>query len=135
LTEIKLKRIKAPKTRNSATMTEAAFWQFIRSVLRQKSRWWKPISECKQLVRRKYRGSNRRQKWEYQCAECKGWFSDKEIAVDHIKPAGSLSKPEDLAGFVSRLFCEVDGLQVLCDKHHDAKTIIDKEMIKQSKLI
>ena len=30
-------------------MTEAAFWSMIRSALRQKSRWWKPIAECKNL--------------------------------------------------------------------------------------
>jgi len=41
------KRKVTPKTRNSGTMTESAFWSFIRSGLRQKSRWWKPIAECK----------------------------------------------------------------------------------------
>ena len=38
---------KAIKPRNAGTMTESAFWSFIRSALRQKSRWWKPITECK----------------------------------------------------------------------------------------
>lgn len=129
----KIPKVKVPKTRNHGTMTEAAFWSFIRSALRQKSRWFKPISEAKRLARRKYRGPNHRQKWEYQCAICKNWFSDKEVAVDHIIPAGSLSKPEDLPGFVMRLFCEVDGLQVLCNEHHDIKTLADRAKIKEEK--
>jgi len=132
----KIPKVKVPKTRNHGTMTEAAFWSFIRSALRQKSRWFKPISEAKRLARRKYRGSNRRQKWEYQCAECKNWFSDKEIAVDHIVECGSLSCAEDLPVFVERLFCEVEGLQILCkDGCHKKKTdlyLANKKLIKDN---
>jgi len=99
-----VKRVKAPKTRNSGTMTESAFWSFIRSALRQKSRWWKPITECKMKARRAYKGPSKRQKFEYQCNTCKAWFPEKQINVDHIKPAGSLNCKEDLAGFVACLF-------------------------------
>ena len=117
-----VKRVKAPKTRNSGTMTESAFWSFIRSALRQKSRWWKPISECKLKAKRTYKGPNKRQKFEYQCKKCKQWFAEKNINVDHIKPAGSLNCAEDLPGFINRLFCEIDNLQVLCEPCHDIKT-------------
>ncbi len=64
------KVIRAVRTRNAGTMTESAFWSFIRSALRQKSRWWKPITQCKQKSRRTYKGPNKRQKFEYQCNEC-----------------------------------------------------------------
>lgn len=114
------------KTRNAGTMTESAFWSFIRSALRQKSRWWKPITECKMKARRAYKGTNKRQKYEYQCNECKGWFAEKQINVDHIVPAGSLNCAQDLPGFVERLFCEIDNLQVLCEKCHDRKTKLEK---------
>lgn len=114
-------------------MTESAFWSFIRSALRQKSRWWKAISQAKINARRKYRGPNHKQKWEYQCAICKNWFSDKEVAVDHIQPAGRLSTANDLPGFVERLFCEVEGLQILCNEHHDIKTLSDRIKIKEEK--
>lgn len=120
------KRVLVPKTRCNSTMSEAAFWSFIRSALRQKSRWWKPISLCKEKSRRPYQGTNKRQKFEYQCKKCKGWFPEKQINVDHIVPAGSLNSSKDLPGFVERLFCEVDGLQVLCEKCHDKKTKADK---------
>lgn len=123
----KIPRAKNPKVRNAGTMTESAFWSFIRSALRQKSRWWKPITECKMKARRAYKGPSKRQKFEYQCNSCKAWFPEKQINVDHIKPAGSLNCKEDLAGFVERLFCEQDNLQVLCESCHDVKTKLEKK--------
>lgn len=120
------RKSRVPKTRNAGTMTESAFWSFIRSALRQKSRWWKPITECKQKARRPYKGPNKRQKYEYQCNQCKNWFPEKKINVDHIVQAGSLNSAADLPGFVERLFCEQEGLQVLCEVCHDKKTKAEK---------
>jgi len=122
-----IKKVKAPKVRNSGTMTESAFWGFIRSCLRQKSRWWKPISECKSKAKRNYKGTNKRQRFEYRCNHCKNWFPDKEIAVDHVIPAGTLKSAADLPNFVEKLFCEIWNLQVLCDSCHLKKTAKDKE--------
>jgi len=116
----------APKTRNAGTMTESAFWSFIRSALRQKSRWWKPIAQAKAKVKRVYKGPLKRQKFEYQCAECSNWFPDKKINVDHIIPAGTLRCANDLPGFVERLFCEIDNLQCLCSDCHNKKTQSEK---------
>jgi 5-methylcytosine-specific restriction endonuclease McrA len=130
-----VKKVPVAKPRNSGTMTESAFWSFIRSALRQKSRWWKPISECKSLAKRPYKGPNKRQTFEYKCSECNKWHPDKNIAIDHIKPAGKLNCAEDLPLFVTKLFCEIDNLQVLCEQCHLVKTALDKESIKQSKLI
>jgi 5-methylcytosine-specific restriction endonuclease McrA len=119
-------RVTSVKTRNSKTMTESAFWSFIRSGLRQKSRWWKPITECKLKAKRVYKGPNKRQRFEYQCNTCKLWFAEKHINVDHIQPAGSLNCAQDLPGFVERLFCEIDNLQCLCTDCHDKKTKLEK---------
>lgn len=109
---------KIPKTRNSGTLTESAFWSMIRSALRQKSRFWKPIYETKNASRRPNQSENKRLKYEYQCTICKNWFPDKEIEVDHIIPAGSLRSGDDLKGFVERLFCEREGLRTLCKQCH-----------------
>lgn len=119
-------RVIKPKTRNAGTMTEAAFWSYIRSTLRNKSRFWKPINLAKLKARRKYSGPNKRQKFEYQCNCCKKWFPEKDINVDHIIPAGSLNCANDLPAFVERLFCEVQGLQVLCSECHNIKTQKEK---------
>ena len=123
----KITKPRVVKTRNAGTMTESAFWSFIRSALRQKSRWWKPITECKMKARRPYKGPNKRQKFEYLCNSCKTWFPDKQINVDHIVGAGSLNCGQDLPGFVDRLFCEQDNLQVLCTTCHDHKTKLEKK--------
>ena len=128
--KVKKPRVLKEKPRCNGTMTEAAFWAFIRSALRQKSRWWKPIAFAKNAARRVYKGTNRRQKFEYQCNHCKKWFPEKEIDVDHIVPAGTLKTAADLPGFVERLFCEVDNLQVLCVDCHAVKTEKEKEQSK-----
>jgi hypothetical protein len=114
-----IKKQRVPKTRNNLTQTESAFWGYIRSMLRNGSRWWKPIKQCKENAKRAYKGTRRMQKWEYQCKECGGWFMEKEIAVDHIVEAGTLTCKEDVGDFVEKLFVEVDGLQILCNKRLD----------------
>lgn len=77
-------------------------------------------------ARRPYKGPLKRQKFEYQCNYCKGWFPDKKINVDHIRPAGTLRCAADLPLFVETLFCEIDNLQVLCSNCHDKKTKDEK---------
>lgn len=116
---VRKKRILKVKPRCNGAMTESAFWSFIRSALRQKSRWWKPISIAKASARRPYTGVNKRQKFEYQCNHCKKWFPEKKVAVHHIVPVGTLTCAEDLPGFVERLFCEIDKLEVVCDNCHE----------------
>ena len=115
---------RVPKTRGAGTYTEKAFFGWIRSQLRRMTMKWKPRSDCLKAARRPYDGPDRRRKWEYQCAECGQWFPGKQVEVDHIIPAGSLQSFDDLPGFVSRLFCETEGLQVLCKEtcHHLKKS-------------
>jgi hypothetical protein len=102
-------------------MTDAEFWSFIRSALRQKSRYWKPIQEVKKQNRRNYVGIDKRRKFEYQCNECKQWYCEKEIEVDHVIECGSLKNYEDVGGFIKRLFCETEGLRVICKNCHNIK--------------
>ena len=106
------------KPRGSGTLTESAFWAMIRSALRDKSRWWKPIAECRMKARRKYVGTNKRQTYEYQCAHCKNWFPANQIEVHHKEQVGKLSSYEDLPQFVKNLFCEEEGFEVLCKNCH-----------------
>ncbi len=127
----KEKKFKAPKEKpikefGGGDYTKSAFFQMIRSALRQRSRFWTPIQHCKKLGRRDYNGPNKRQKYEYLCAVCGNYFSDKEISIDHIKPVGKLNDYEDLPDFVRNLFCEVDNLQIICKKDHDEKTKLER---------
>jgi len=122
--------VKVLKTRNAGTMSESAFWQFIRNALRKRSIVWKPISQCREMAKRRYTGPNKRQKYEYQCNICKNWYKGTQICVDHIIPVGSLTNIYDLPHFVDTLFCEIHNLQVLCKTCHDAKSIIDNQNTK-----
>lgn len=117
---------RALKTRNAGTMTESAFWSWIRSALRKASMYWKPITQCRNNSRRAYKGALKRQKWEYQCNSCTKWFKATEVVVDHIKPAGTLTKADDLPKFVEGLFCEVENLQTLCKVCHNKKSLEEK---------
>lgn len=102
--------------------TEARYWQFIRGGLRKVGQSYPPKWEVLHAARRPSQSPNKKLKWEYQCAQCKGWFPQQSVAVDHKEPCGSLNNYDDLAGFVRRLFCSREGLQVLCKADHDAKT-------------
>jgi hypothetical protein len=132
-----VKKQRVPRTRNAGTSTEAEFWSMLRSALRGRSMFWKPIHVAKMNARSKYTGPNKRQKYHYLCNHCKKYFKESEIAVDHILPAGSLRCGEDLKGFVERLFCEADGFQVLCNTGigscHYVKTQTERKDGRKSK--
>lgn len=116
------KTSRVPRTRAGGTWTEAGYFGFLRSGLRQLSRRWPPIANTLRGNRRPYTGPNKRQKWEYLCTACGHWFSAKEVSVDHVTPCGRLSSMDDVRTFVERLFCESDGLRVVCNECHDAIT-------------
>lgn len=109
---------KTPPWPNYPKWTTARYYTFIRSALRSLSRKWPPLYEAKNAARRKYVGPKKQQKWEYQCALCQHWFMDKEVAVDHIVPAGQLNSYDDLPKFVERLLVPVEGFRVLCHPCH-----------------
>lgn len=121
---------KKARTRNGGTMTDAQFFSMIRSALRNLTVRWKPRQEAKNKARRKNQSANKRMRWEYQCNICKGWFSDKDVEVDHIIPAGSIRSFDDIGGFAERLFCDADKMQVVCKSCHAEKTKKDREQSK-----
>lgn len=109
----------AVKTRAGGTWTEARYFGFIRSTLRQATMRY-PV---KQMVLKANRRDNdgtfdKRTKFIYNCEMCKVEGQGKIMEVDHINPAGSLKCYADLPGFVERLFCEADNLRVICKKCH-----------------
>lgn len=120
-------RARTPPSKVYPTWSEAKYWAFIRSTLRAGASRWPPKYEVLKEARRPYDGPDKRTKWEFQCAKCKGWFKSTQVSVDHIVPAGSINKFEDVAGFVERLFTGTDGLQVLCDTDHKAKTTLERK--------
>jgi 5-methylcytosine-specific restriction endonuclease McrA len=70
----------------------------------------------------------------YKCAKCEGHFRQGEFNLDHIEP---VDNPH--VGFIgwddyiSRLFVDVDGWQILCTQCHNTKTQFEAEIRKQAK--
>lgn len=94
-------------------MTEAAFVSFIKSALRSKSRFWLPSGEVKKEAKRGY--------GLYECAQCHQIVRAKDTVIDHIEPVvDPYQNPTDFDWnlFVERLFCEKQGLQLLCKSCH-----------------
>jgi len=106
---------KAEKTCAGNRWTYARKESFIRSALRRAFTRWPVAYDVRKALRREYKGSNPRQQWEYQCSMCQAWFSQKETQLDHYPPCGSL-RPLDK--FVDTLFCEAEGLRIVCKKCH-----------------
>lgn len=108
--------------------TDSRYYGFIRSALRAAFRRYPPKYQVlNQAQRKKSHGKVKsRQKWEYKCAECKKYYPNKVVIVDHIEPAGTLRSYEDLPSFVSKLFCSADNLQVLCKPCHYIKTMEER---------
>ena len=116
------KTSRVPKTRAGGEWTEAAFWSFVRSGVRQLSRRWPPIvRHALHAARRPLVPKRGNQKWEYQCAACLEWHKGTDVHVDHITECGTLKSFADLSTFAERLFCESDGLRVLCHACHDKR--------------
>lgn len=115
---------KVIKTRNGGTMTEAQYFGKLRSSLRRSFRWWIPMKQALDAAKRTSENkTNKRLKFEYQCAKCGNWFPRSGVEIDHIEPCGSLLSLTDLVEFVEKLTPEnPDAYQVLCKDDHKQKT-------------
>jgi 5-methylcytosine-specific restriction endonuclease McrA len=63
----------------------------------------------------------------WRCANCSRVFKGKDMAVDHIIPVGSLRCYDDIGQFLQRLMIGAEGLQVLCEECHTAKTAAERQ--------
>lgn len=109
--------------------SQAKFWGFVRAGLRAKAQRWPPRYQVLAESKRKYEGDNKRQKFEYLCNRCKEYHQQKNVEVNHIVPCGRLSSFDDLPGFVERLFCAKEGLEVICKPCHKIETTKQKEKL------
>lgn len=120
-----------PRTRGGGRYTESGYWGFIRSGLRAKWLKWGVRYDVMNDAKVQYFGPDKRTKWLYRCAVCKNDFKQKEVEVDHYPIAcGSLKCPEDIAHFVTTLFCEKDNLRVVCRECHQVWTNEEREAKK-----
>lgn len=116
------------RTRAGGAWTEAKYWGYIRGALRQAFLRYPVRGAAK---RRQARRQGRHSK--YECEQCGELYDNKDVQVDHITPCGTLRAYDDLPGFVQRLFCEADGLQVLCTGCHQTKTKQDNKTTRSKR--
>ena len=86
---------------------------------------WTPRNEAMKRASRISQLSDKRVKFERQCAQCKKWFKTADVQVDHIVPKGRYSR-ETFFVWLERLFCPTDGFQILCKPCHVKKSNNEK---------
>jgi 5-methylcytosine-specific restriction endonuclease McrA len=69
----------------------------------------------------------RRARNEYECAHCKKIFGRKDVQIDHIEPVVKLQGFTSWDDYITRMFCPVEGYQILCKEDHDIKTQKERE--------
>ena len=68
--------------------------------------------------------------WGFDCEICGGEFVMSLCQVDHIIPAGSLQKTEDIQGFVERLlYVTEEDLRLVCKDCNSALALAEKQGI------
>ena len=109
---------KKPWTQSRWRLFKLAAWRGARNPLKYKARG-------NALVGRKLHPKTKRMRNEYECSSCKGTFPVTGVSVDHIEtvvPLDWTSEDWDWNVIDKRLFCPLDGLQVLCKQCHKEKT-------------
>lgn len=124
------------KAHNGGQWTAARFHSFIKSALRAASKRWGPKWEVKKAARV--------ERGVYRCAGYKRPPHNvpaslppppgkkrriDNAVVDHILPIIDPKKGfESWDKVIERMFCEADGLQLLCHDCHSAKTKDEREV-------
>lgn len=123
------KRTRTIKKKKATVKKPVNFWIWLRVNLRTMTLKAPSRKDAIEAAKIPYIGSNKRRKWSYVCANCSGEFVLKGIAVDHKLPAGTLLCWDDVVGFMQRLFCGVEGLQVLCKRCHNIKSYMENNNV------
>jgi len=67
----------------------------------------------------------------YRCEKCHGL--QERVHIDHIDPCVPLTGWDGFDGFITRLFCEIDKLQIICEKCHSKKTLDETKTRKENR--
>lgn len=70
----------------------------------------------------------------YRCALCQKVFPRKLVSADHIMPVVNPKKGwQGWDEYIERLFCPVDGFQIICKDDHDEKTASERKVRQRYK--
>ncbi len=64
---------------------------------------------------------------KYKCANCEKAFDRLAIQVDHIHPVVPITGFDNWDGYIHRLFCDAEGLQILCKPCHKQKSVAENK--------
>lgn len=123
------------KTRNGGQWTESRFNSFIKSALRTASVRWPPRYEtlAAAYVDRMVNPATGRLAKFYKCNRCENLFVQKEVEVNHKIPVVPTSGFSSWDETVERMFCEAEGLEVVCVPCHKGITKLENAERKKEK--
>lgn len=126
---------KPVKNYNGGQWTQARYNSFVKSALRSASQRWPPKYETlnSACVGTKINHKTGRMAKHYKCNACKDDFPAKDVEVNHILPIVPVSGFDSWDGVISRMFCEKDGLEVLCKPCHKEVTQSENKERKTNK--
>lgn len=74
-------------------------------------------------------GLHKRTKTAGKCVFCNQIFGKSKLQIDHIIPAGSMTTYAEAPGYLLRLLCSKENMQLTCKPCHDIKTYADKHSL------
>lgn len=118
---------------NNGQWTSSRFYSFIKSSLRTASVRWAPRYEtlADAFVDRRINVKSGKLAKHFRCANCEECFPQKDVEVNHIDPVIPLQGHDSWDAVINRMFCEKDGLEVLCKPCH--KVVTQLENIERKK--
>jgi ribosomal protein L44E len=122
------------KKYNNNQWTQARFNSFVKGALRAASQRWPPKYSVltKAFTSRKENKATGRLAKHFECNKCKQEFPQKEVEVNHISPIVPVTGFDSWDKVIERLFCEEEGLEVVCKPCHKSITK-EENIIRKSK--
>lgn len=122
------------KEYNGGQWTRGKFDSYIKATLRKGTMRWPPKFAVLNAAKRGklINPESGRLAEHYECEECHKLFPAKNVVVDHIDPIVPITGFISWDSVIERMFCEADGLQVLCKPCHKEKTQIENKLRKAS---
>jgi len=123
------------KPYNGGQWTQARFDSFVKSALRAASRRWPPKYEAlkRACVGKRHDSATGKQSFRYTCQGCANIFKAADVSVDHIETAVPIEGFTNWDEVIHRMFCEADGLQILCHGCHGIKTQNERKQRAEAK--
>lgn len=120
---------------NGGQWTKSRFNSFIKGSLRTASVRWPPRYETlnEAFVERKVNVKTGKLAKHFKCAKCGEDFPQKDVEVNHIDPVVPVEGFDSWDSVIERMFCEKEGLELLCKPCHKETTAEENQLRKKYK--